>query len=385
MKGITERNGSYRFTVSLGYDQNGKQIRKTTTYKPDDTLTPAKRLKAVESAYIEFKQRVLSLNTLNENIRFKELFDSYMSLYAKNELKDITAYNYEHLCNYHLMPFLANKKVKDVKTPFLTSFFNNMSVSATTARKLYVICSSVFSFAVKQGYIKDNPCKNVILPKQEKTDKRKSLTEEEIPEFLKLFEGYSVLNTAVKVLLCTGMRSGELLALRWSDIDFNNSTISINGTLSDVGGKHFITAPKTATSKRIIGMNDSVKGLLLEHREHQRELENICKNGHFDMVFTSETGNYKDRSNLNTSFKRRLKGTEFEFMTLHKLRHSTATFLLNTGVDLKIVSEHLGHSDVSVTAMIYTDVLESTKRKTAQILDFVMKYDEINTKQTPKH
>ena len=90
------------------------------------------------------------------------------------------------------------------------------------------------------------------------------------------------------------------------------------------------------------------------------------------MVFTSETGNYKDRSTLNTSFRRKLKGTEFEFMTLHKLRHSTATFLLNTGIDLKIVSEHLGHSDVNITANVYTDVLESTKRKTAQILDFMM-------------
>ena len=87
-----------------------------------------------------------------------------------------------------------------------------------------------------------------------------------------------------------------------------------------------------------------------------------------EMVFTSANGNYRDRSALRTSFKRFLKGTEFEFLTLHQLRHCNATLLLNSGVDLKIVSEHLGHCDIGVTANIYADVLKSTKAKVADLV-----------------
>ena len=87
------------------------------------------------------------------------------------------------------------------------------------------------------------------------------------------------------------------------------------------------------------------------------------------MVFTSDTGNYKDRSTLNNTFKKFLKGSEFEFMTLHCLRHCNATLLLNQGVDLKIVSDHLGHSDVGTTANIYADVLESSRRRTAELVE----------------
>ena len=89
---------------------------------------------------------------------------------------------------------------------------------------------------------------------------------------------------------------------------------------------------------------------------------------HPEMVFSSANGNYRDRSALRTSFKRFLKGTEFEFLTLHQLRHCNATLLLNSGVDRKIVSEHLGHCDIGVTANIYADVLKSTKAKVADLV-----------------
>ncbi len=86
------------------------------------------------------------------------------------------------------------------------------------------------------------------------------------------------------------------------------------------------------------------------------------------MVFTSALGNYRDRNSVYHSLKRFTKGTEFENLTLHQLRHCNATLLLNSGVDLKIVSEHLGHCDIGVTANIYADVLKSTKAKVADLV-----------------
>lgn len=147
-------------------------------------------------------------------------------------------------------------------------------------------------------------------------------------------------------------------------------TISIEHNLADVGGKHWLTTPKTESSIRTIGMSAALADIFREQKSYQEQLISALggKFAHPEMVFTSANGNYRDRSALRISFKRFLKGTEFEFLTLHQLRHCNATLLLNSGVYLKIVSEHLGHCDIGVTANIYADVLKSTKAKVADLV-----------------
>ena len=116
-------------------------------------------------------------------------------------------------------------------------------------------------------------------------------------------------------------------------------------------------------------MSDTLAAIFIEQRQYQEQLiETIDGFAHPELVFTSASGNFRDRSSLNTSFKRFLRGTGFEFLTLHQLRHCNATLLLNSGVDLKVVSEHLGHCDIGVTANVYADVLKSTKAKVANLI-----------------
>lgn len=230
---------------------------------------------------------------------------------------------------------------------------------------------SIFARAVEQGFLRETPCtKAVILPKAEIKEKKPFLNEIQVKDLLHKVEPYSQFNTIIKVLLYTGMRSGECLALRWQDIDFENKTIHIENTLTDVAGKHWLQPPKTKNSNRYIGLSDVLANIFLQHREKQ--LERIQKVGesftHKEMVFTSETGNFLDRSQLNTQFRRFVKGESYSFATLHTLRHCNATLLINSGVDLKIVSELLGHSDVSTTANIYADVLDSAKAKVANLI-----------------
>ena len=174
----------------------------------------------------------------------------------------------------------------------------------------------------------------------------------------------------IKVLLYTGMRCGECLALSWNNINFEEMTISIEHNLADVGGKHWLTTPKTESSIRTIGMSQALADIFREQKKYQEQLiEALGEDfSHPEMVFTSANGNYRDRSSLGTSLKRFLRGTEFDFLTLHSLRHCNATLLLNSGVDLKVVSDHLGHCDIGVTANIYADVLKSTKAKVADLV-----------------
>ena len=391
--GIIQRGKTYRFTVYLGYDDKGKQIRQTITFTPPTGLTQRKADKLAKEEYIDFSNRCKGLCNLKENMRFSELIEEYFRLYVPNNLKPITAYNYEKHINYHFMNYFGNKKLKDITTATITQFFATHKtmikgelkpLSPSNAKRIYCILQSIFKFAVSQGCIKENPCRNVILPKKNPLEENKQMymTAEELPEFLNMFQEYSSFNTIILVLLFTGMRSGECLGLQWEDIDFKNRKIYIRHTLSDVGGKHFLTTPKTATSIRHLFMNDNLMTLLKKHKTEQRKLQmNLgSKFQHPEMVFTSTTGNYKDRSSLNTQFRKFLKDTPFEYMTLHKLRHTNATLLLNNGIDLKIVSEHLGHADIAITAGTYTAVLDSSRIKTANLME------QILTEQTPnKH
>lgn len=395
--GIIQRGKTYRFTVCMGYDSNGKQIRHTTTFTPPADLTQKKADKLAKEEYIQYANRCKGLFNLKENMRFYELVEEYFRLYAPNNLKPITAYNYRKHIDYHFMDYFGNKKLKDITTASISHFFSThetnikgemKKLSPANAKRIYCILQSLFKFAVTQGCIKESPCKNVILPKKDPLEGQKKMyiTSDELPAFLKLFEEYSPFNTIIMLLLYTGLRSGEALGLQWEDIDFKQKRIYIRHTLTDVGGKHFLTTPKTATSIRDLYMDDSLSELLMKHKYEQRKLQLALGSSftHPEMVFTSATGNYKDRSCLNTSLKRYLKGTDFEYVTLHKLRHTNATLLLNNGIDLKIVSEHLGHADIQITAGVYTGVLDSTKIRTAKVMGDILSGK--NEEKTPnKH
>ncbi|MDD4414287.1 MAG: site-specific integrase [Oscillospiraceae bacterium] len=371
MATITKIKDAYRIRVSQGYDVHGKQIIKSTTFKPPQNVTSGKAEKLAREYAVEFEKRCRGLTELRENMRFVDLADWYFENYATNELKEITAYNYRSQLNKHIIPEFGNTKLKDFNSTKLTAFFKNLELAPITIRKVYTIVQSIFARAVEQGFIINTPCKNVILPKNKTPQEKKPfLDENQAKALLKMLEGYSQFNTIIKALLYTGMRSGEVLALRWCDIDFENKVIHIENTLTDVAGKHWLQPPKTANSKRYIGLSEVLADIFSEHKEQQKEkLEAL---GSFykypEMVFTTDTGNYVDRSQLNTVFRRFVRNTDFDFATLHTLRHCNATLLINSGIDLKIVSEHLGHCDIGVTANIYADVLASSKAKVANMI-----------------
>ncbi len=373
MATITKRGDAFRIKVSLGYDENKKQIVKSTTFVPPKGTTPKKAQKLAEEYAFEFERHCKGYTQLNENMRFSELADWYFENYAPVELKEGTVYNYKSAYNNHIKPVLGNVRVKDINTPRLTQFVQSLKLQPETVRKIYVVLQSIFHRGVEQGFIRDTPCRNVILPKNRNKKKKPVLDEEQTRRFMKLIEEKKCdpdIKRIIKVLLYTGMRCGECLALSWDDIDFEEMTISIEHNLADVGGKHWLTTPKTESSIRTIGMSQTLADIFREQKKYQEQLIEALGDdfSHPEMVFTSGNGNYRDRSSLGTSLKRFLRGTEFDFLTLHSLRHCNATLLLNSGVDLKVVSDHLGHCDIGVTANIYADVLKSTKAKVADLV-----------------
>lgn len=349
------------------------QIIKSTTFKPPQGVTPKKAEKLAQQFAFDFENRCKDYTELNENMRFSELADWYFENYAPVELKPSTAYTYKGQYNNHIKPVIGNMKLKEITTPKLTRIMKSMTLNPQTVKKVYVVIQSIFRRGVEQGFIRESPCHNVILPKKKDGKKKMSLDESEIKRFMELLDTKpwdEDFKRIVKVLLYTGMRSGECLGLMWEDIDFDEMTITINHNLTDIGGKHKLDSPKTESSRRVIGMSDVLASIFREQKAYiARMSAALGKNfAHPEMVFTSALGNYRDRNSVYHSLKRFTKGTEFENLTLHQLRHCNATLLLNSGVDLKVVSEHLGHCDIGVTANIYADVLKSTKAKVADLV-----------------
>ena len=373
IKGVSQRGEyTYRFTVSDGFDGHGKQIRHTMTFKVPEDTAPSKAEKLVMQAYSDFYDRCKNMQGLNENMRFKDLVDIYMREYAKNELKEVTSYNYRRDLEIHMLPVFGNKKIKDITTPALTAFFTGMDKSSETTRKLKTVMSSVFTYGVNQGYIKTNPCYGALYKKDpSKAKKVKYLDKAQCQKLMSATSEYSTFNTIIQFLLFTGLRIGECLALRWSDISFVDNTISINHTLSFADDKWFLSVPKTQTSFRTIKLSTYSKELLLRHKREQDKLKETVGDAwvHPDIVFTSAIGNYYCRSFTNKQLKKILVDNDLPALSVHALRHSNASLMINNGFDVKAISEHLGHCNTAITSDIYTHIFKEYKAKMAESIE----------------
>ena len=373
IKGVAERGeNTFRFTVSSGFDGKGKQIRHTMTYKVPAGTAPSKVEKMVMEAYTDFSRKCKYSQGLDENMRFKELVEIYLREYAKNELKEVTSYNYRRDLEIHMLPVFGNKKIKDITTPALTAFFTGMDKSSETTRKLKTVMSSVFTYGVNQGYIKSNPCYGALYKKDpSKAKKVKFLDKGQCQKLMSATSEYSTFNTIIQLLLLTGMRIGECLALRWSDISFDDNIIFVNNTLSYADDKWFLSIPKTETSMRTIKLSTYSKELLLRHKREQDKLKETVGDAwvHPDIVFTSAIGNYYCRSFTNKQLKKILVDNDLPALSVHALRHSNASLMINNGFDVKAISEHLGHCNTAITSDIYTHIFKEYKAKMAESIE----------------
>ena len=169
------------------------------------------------------------------------------------------------------------------------------------------------------------------------------------------------------------MRSGECLGLRWSSIDFENKTIFIDKTLSYADNEWFLSTPKTVRSTRTIAIDDTAIDILRKHRDEQNKQKEIVGAAwqHPELVFTSCTGHWYDRSLLNFQFRKFIKKHTDELnlkhnVTIHGLRHTNAALLLYAGEDIENISAHLGHASSDITSRVYAHMYAEVKVRMAK-------------------
>jgi len=302
----------------------------------------------------------------------------YLDLWLKDSVQDtvrLTTYQgYERNARLHIKPALGRIKLDRLTPVHVRGLYRERMEAGLSHRMVQLVHTTLHKAlkqAVNDGLIPRNVTEAVKAPRPVKKEMQ-ALNPEQARALLGEAHGHR-LEALYALAVTTGMRQGELLGLKWEDVDLEARTIRIRRTLSTaMGGGISFNPPKTAKSRRSIRLTELAVSSLKWHRKAQLEermkLAGLWKD--HDLVFTTGVGTPMSRADLITrSFKPLLKKAELPDIRFHDLRHTCATLLLGRGVHVKLVQELLGHSTIAVTLDTYSHVLPGMDDGLADTMD----------------
>lgn len=338
------------------------------------------------------------LNGNGINITVDDWFEEWMKLYKSKTIKSTTVYKIRAYHTSRVSPIIGKMYLKDVKVVHLQKLMNGLlddGLTVGTASNIKTQISDMLKRAVQNDYIQKNPCESVELPKQIKKEKQ-ILTMDEQRKFLEFASSYMHINV-IKVALLTGARIGEILGLKWSDVDFDQRIIDINKTIHyskasspNEGSKFFYSSVKTTASERVLPMSDELFDVLKVQREKQLKDKMMNKKvwkqheEFTDLVFTQTNGNPVNYFNVNDGIKDYVEKmniiecglakeedrepVKFPTFTCHVLRHTYSSRCYEQGMSNKVLQTLLGHANVETTLNIYTHVNDESRRDAVEKL-----------------
>ena len=449
MASIRKRGDTYTITAYMGYDESGKQRKKTTTFRPPDGVTPGKAEKLAKQFAAVWEEKIRGYVALDENRTFAELAEWYYSTVAPSTLKPNVLVNYQKGIYDHIMPVIGREKLKNITPPMLDSLFaelqksGNMEssfrlkdksildgvkreefaakagvsrsivfnalagktmrrenaekiaaaldmkldkafddvterrgLSGASTNKLKLNLSAIFTAAVKKEIMRRNPCKLVTPPKVD-TAPAAYLDEAQCHKLLDLLSQQDdfQFEVIINLFIASGIRSGELSALYWEDINLDTGMMFIRHTLVHVGGEYVRQEPKTADSTRRIILPEYIIGLLKKHKAKQAE-RRFKMGGRYknpDLVFTNKSGGFYLGTNMNGKLKKVIAGTDLpQDLHLHSMRHTHASLLINSDVAARVIADRLGHSTTKTTLDTYSHVFAESEARAMQAIDMAL-------------
>lgn len=320
-----------------------------------------------------------------------DLLDTVL-LDKKKSCKKLSSYKWYCYIGNHIRNYFYDYYIEDVTAEVLIDFFNKISVKNNTLRShkfiiaIKLMLNSIFKLGIKLNYITTNPLDNIKnkIPYGKACHSRnKNLSSITIAKVLNILDKSKTFKPLIIILLHTGMRIGEALALRWTDIDYKNHIIHIEQSLcseydEDDDGNiiktgYAIGDTKTACSMREIVVDDETLEALHEWKTYvfnNKKLMNKIKENHTEnIIFINRYGRLRSYQALRKSFQRWLKNNGIDdHITFHMFRHTYATILHNAGVDLNTIRELLGHKDIQTTANVYICVNYEPMRKASAVI-----------------
>jgi len=304
----------------------------------------------------------------------KDYLEYWLEEVHKSKLRIGTYRSYRGVLNCHLIPGLGHIRLQKLTPQHVQSLYSKKhteeGLSPGRIRVIHIVLHKALNHAVRVNLVARNVCDQVELPREERHEGL-ALTPEQAQQLLQKVREHR-LDALLTLALTTGMRIGEILSLRWQDVDLKAGFLQVRRTVGYYGKRGFVVGePKTESSRRTIVLPDFLVEKLKLHRTSQLEMRLQAGLSWVDndLVFCNKRGGFFPPPTIAYQFNKVLKDVGFSHMRFHDLRHSAATLLLSMGVSLKVVQEILGHSTISTTADIYSHTLLSMQREAMNKMD----------------
>lgn len=319
------------------------------------------------------KQREDGLPLVAERQTVAQFLGSWLEGVARPTVRATTFEGYERIVRLHVNPNIGSVRLARLTPQALAGLYCRLldkGLSAKTVRLVHAMLHRALGQAVRWGSVALNVADAVDAPRPQRREFR-TLTAEEAGRLLDAAREDRFHALYVVALTC-GLREGELLGLRWADIDFEKAALGVRQQAIRVKGQWLFSEPKTAKGRRTVTLPSLAVEALRQHRAKQAperlHLGPAWEDN--DLVFPNQVGRPMERQNLTRRlFGPALQRAGLPHIRFHDLRHSAATLLLSQGVHPKVVQERLGHSTIAVTMDIYSHVMPSLQREAAQHLD----------------
>ncbi|MCL1844519.1 MAG: site-specific integrase [Defluviitaleaceae bacterium] len=349
-------DGRYQLSIMVGYNDNGTPKRKV--------VYGATQKEVNEKANTLRMQSSMGLR-LDNNITVGEWADTWFDSY-----KSGVGYNsrrmYRGILDKYIIPTFGLRKLKDIKTAHLQKIVNDNADKPRAMEQFKLTTSQLFKQAIANDIVFKNPTDGVILPKAQKKQTKRALTADET-KHIALLKLDLKTKFLVYLLMYTGMRKGEALALSRSDVDFDSGEITVNKSLLFMKNKSEIKMnPKTEAGTRTIPILEPLKPILRDYLASVKS----------EQLFTTKGGELFTVTAYRRIWEKFTRTMETKEITAHIFRHNFATTLYYAGVDVKTAQAILGHKSVTVTLGIYTHL--DSKKKTeaaAKLNEYVSTLD----------
>lgn len=365
-------------------------------YQYKDTLGHAKVVYDWDLSELRNKEKQIhkdledGINGTASKMTLNQLFDLYISLKDSGSLKESTKSNYIGMWNYHLRNSeLGNAEIKNIKTSHIMRFYKGLKdkgLSNSTIKFFHTILVPCFNLALDDDMIRKNPVKkDCIKPYKGKAKVKEALTREEQKNLLEFMENSNIYNTYVpmiKYMIGTACRIGEVIGITWNDVDMKNRKIFIDHQLiykkaSDGKTRFMITDPKSESGHREIPMTNDIFEALSMQRKYNLYMgipRDYMVDGYNRFIFTTKTGKPIAPNGFNNVMKNVVGAynkqetilAESEnrqpvllpHISAHTFRHTGCTRMAEAGIDIKVLQNIMGHSDISITMDVYNHVNE---------------------------
>ncbi|WJQ79835.1 site-specific integrase [Brevibacillus brevis] len=359
---VKKDGSSWYFVLTIGKKENSKpkQIKRRGFKTKQEALKAMNELEHTinQGTYVEPSKTT-----------FKEYLERWLED-RQTRVKKQTLETYSWLVKKHVIPIIGNVELSSLNAmviqQLLTKLAKDQCLSDENIQKVYTLINASLKQAERWGLIVKNPAALVDRPKATK----KQVKVWDVPEVTTFLEHAKESRYYIAFLIgvTTGMRQGEILALQWKDIDFENGFLRVTQILSH-DGKEILPYTKTKSGTRTIDLPDEIITELKKHKVRIAK-EKLAAGPHLysdlDLVVCSEIGTSTNAGNIRRAFNSAIEKANVPKIRFHDLRHTHATLLLKQGANPKIVAERLGHADTRITLDTYSHLLPSIQKETAK-------------------